>query len=173
MYWTPNLKKKGEGGRSEFFVCLFCFVFWDRVSLCSSGCPGTHSVDQPGLELRTPPAPCLPSAGIKGVSHHCPAGIRFLDTWNYTNRIFISKTKDWVQRKIERSKSQRSGKDGHESSWKPQHTWCCTSTKGTGLLQSLCYFTRPRIKVINKHNAILEKKLWVSLTGSRNEQNWF
>jgi hypothetical protein len=27
-------------------------VFQDRVSLCSPGCPGTHSVDQAGLELR-------------------------------------------------------------------------------------------------------------------------
>jgi hypothetical protein len=27
-------------------------VFWDRVSLCSPGCPGTHIVDQAGLELR-------------------------------------------------------------------------------------------------------------------------
>jgi hypothetical protein len=34
---------------------LFIF-FWDRVSLCSPGCPGTHSVDQAGLELRNPPA---------------------------------------------------------------------------------------------------------------------
>jgi hypothetical protein len=31
-------------------------VFQDRVSLCSPGCPGTHSVDQAGLELRNPPA---------------------------------------------------------------------------------------------------------------------
>jgi hypothetical protein len=33
------------------FVCfvLFCFVFRDWVSLCSPGCPGTHSVDQAGL----------------------------------------------------------------------------------------------------------------------------
>jgi hypothetical protein len=30
----------------------FVFVFWDRVSLCSPGCPGTHSVDQAGLRLR-------------------------------------------------------------------------------------------------------------------------
>jgi hypothetical protein len=36
---------------SFVFVC-----FWDRVSLCSPGCPGTHSVDQAGLELRNPPA---------------------------------------------------------------------------------------------------------------------
>jgi hypothetical protein len=39
----------------ELLVCflfLFCFVlFRDRVSLCSPGCPGTHSVDQAGLEL--------------------------------------------------------------------------------------------------------------------------
>jgi hypothetical protein len=30
--------------------------FQDRVSLCSLGCPGTHFVDQAGLELRNPPA---------------------------------------------------------------------------------------------------------------------
>jgi hypothetical protein len=37
------------------FVCLVGWlVFRDRVSLCSSGCPGTHSVDQAGLELRNP-----------------------------------------------------------------------------------------------------------------------
>jgi hypothetical protein len=34
----------------------FCFVFRDTVSLCSPGCPGTHFVDQAGLELRNPPA---------------------------------------------------------------------------------------------------------------------
>ena len=28
-----------------------CFVFQDRVFLCSPGCPGTRSVDQAGLEL--------------------------------------------------------------------------------------------------------------------------
>jgi hypothetical protein len=38
------------------FVCLFCFVFRDRASLCSPVCPGTHSVDQAGLELRNLPA---------------------------------------------------------------------------------------------------------------------
>jgi hypothetical protein len=36
---------------------IFIFlVFRDRVSLCSPGCPGTHSVDQAGLELRNSPA---------------------------------------------------------------------------------------------------------------------
>jgi hypothetical protein len=39
------------------FVCLFLFfVFKDRVSLYSPGCPRTHFVDQAGLELRNPPA---------------------------------------------------------------------------------------------------------------------
>jgi hypothetical protein len=37
------------------FVC-----FRDRVSLCSPGCPGTHSVDQAGLELRNPPVSASP-----------------------------------------------------------------------------------------------------------------
>ena len=32
---------------------LLLFVFPDRVSLCSTGYPGTHSVDQVGLELRS------------------------------------------------------------------------------------------------------------------------
>jgi hypothetical protein len=52
-------------GRVVFEVFLFLFVFLglfvfgffrDSVSLCSPGCPGTHSVDQAGLELRNPPA---------------------------------------------------------------------------------------------------------------------
>jgi hypothetical protein len=61
--------------------CLFCFfvlfVFRDRVSLYSLGCPGTHSVDQAGLELRNSPASASQVLGLKAcVSHHCPA-IRF------------------------------------------------------------------------------------------------
>jgi hypothetical protein len=32
------------------------FVFRDRVSLYSPGCPGTHFVDQAGLELRNLPS---------------------------------------------------------------------------------------------------------------------
>jgi hypothetical protein len=37
--------------------CLFVFVlfFRGKVSLYSPGSPGTHSVDQAGLELRHPP----------------------------------------------------------------------------------------------------------------------
>jgi hypothetical protein len=42
---------------------LFCFVFRDNVSLYNPGCPGT----QKSACL------CLPTAGIKGMSHHCLA----------------------------------------------------------------------------------------------------
>jgi hypothetical protein len=52
-----------------FCFVLFCFVlvlvFRGRVSLCSSGCPGTHSVDQAGLELRNPPASASQVLGLK------------------------------------------------------------------------------------------------------------
>jgi hypothetical protein len=35
---------------------LLLLLLRDRVSLYSPGCPGTHFVDQAGLELRNPPA---------------------------------------------------------------------------------------------------------------------
>ena len=44
---------------------LFCFVVWDRVSLYSPGCPGTHSVDQAGLELRNLPTSASQVLGLK------------------------------------------------------------------------------------------------------------
>jgi hypothetical protein len=48
------------------FVCLFCFLFFrDRVSLYSSGCPGTHFVDQAVLEPRNPPASASQVLGLK------------------------------------------------------------------------------------------------------------
>jgi hypothetical protein len=46
----------------------FSFFFFppqDRVSLCSPGCPGTHSVDQAGLELRNLPASASQVLGLK------------------------------------------------------------------------------------------------------------
>jgi hypothetical protein len=44
---------------------FFFLVFRDRVSLYSPGCPGAHSVDQAGLELRNPPASASRVLGIK------------------------------------------------------------------------------------------------------------
>jgi hypothetical protein len=47
---------------SDFF---FFLVFRNRVSLYSLGCPGTHSVDQAGLELRNAPASVSRVLGVK------------------------------------------------------------------------------------------------------------
>jgi hypothetical protein len=50
--------------RTIFFCCCFLF-FLDRVSLYSPGCPGTHFVDQAGLELRHLPASASRVLGLK------------------------------------------------------------------------------------------------------------
>jgi hypothetical protein len=62
--------QEGNKHTCNFFVCLFLFfvclfVFLDRVSLYSPGCPGTHFVDQAGLELRNPPASASQVLGLK------------------------------------------------------------------------------------------------------------
>ena len=36
------------------FIYLFILIFSDRVCLSSVGCPGTHSVDQAGLDNDLP-----------------------------------------------------------------------------------------------------------------------
>jgi hypothetical protein len=55
-----------QGEKEKGFVCLLaCFVFGDRVSLCSPGCLGTHSIDQGGFEFRNPPASASRVLGLK------------------------------------------------------------------------------------------------------------
>jgi hypothetical protein len=58
----------GRDLSQSFFLLLlfvlFCFLR-DRVFLCSPGCPGTHFVDQAGLELRNPPASASRVLGLK------------------------------------------------------------------------------------------------------------
>jgi hypothetical protein len=46
-------------------IYLFIYLFLDRVSLCSLGCPGTHSVDQADLKLRNLSAFALQALGLK------------------------------------------------------------------------------------------------------------
>jgi hypothetical protein len=47
-------------------VCVCVYVcFRDKVSLCSPGCPETHSVDQAGLKLRNLPASASHVLGLK------------------------------------------------------------------------------------------------------------
>jgi hypothetical protein len=50
-----------------FFVVVVVVLgfFQDRVSLYSPGCPGTHFVEQAGLELRNPPASASQVLGLK------------------------------------------------------------------------------------------------------------
>jgi hypothetical protein len=65
---TLRLLKNGEDGRFHYmFFCLFVCLngFWDKVSLYSPGCPGTHFVDQAGLELRNPPTSASWVLGLK------------------------------------------------------------------------------------------------------------
>jgi hypothetical protein len=53
---------------SVFIHILFlfvCFLFFETEFLCSPGCPGTHSVDQAGLELRNSPASASQVLGLK------------------------------------------------------------------------------------------------------------
>ena len=73
LNWEADTFNKSRGlvgwfGLRVLFVCLFrwlVLVFRDRVSLCSLGYPGTHSVDQAGLRShRDPPTSGLASAGI-------------------------------------------------------------------------------------------------------------
>jgi hypothetical protein len=44
----------------SFFFSFFLFCFQDKLCLYSPGCPGTHSVDQAGLELRKVRLPLTP-----------------------------------------------------------------------------------------------------------------
>jgi hypothetical protein len=47
------------------WACLEGSIFVLFFSLCSPGCPGTHSVDQAILRLRDPPASASHVLGIK------------------------------------------------------------------------------------------------------------
>jgi hypothetical protein len=47
------------------FVLVWFLVFGDKVFLYSLGCPGTHFLDQAGLELRNPPASASQVLGLK------------------------------------------------------------------------------------------------------------
>jgi hypothetical protein len=62
MYKISKSNSNSSSNNNNFF---FFLVFQDRVSLCSPGCPGTHLVDQAGLELRNPPASASQVLGLK------------------------------------------------------------------------------------------------------------
>jgi hypothetical protein len=85
---------------------LFVLFFRDRVSLCSPGCPGTHFIDQAGLELRNPPASASRVLGLK-VCTTMP-GILFIFLNIFINHFFSCRGRteedEWDCNPIERTK---------------------------------------------------------------------
>jgi hypothetical protein len=61
--WVLGMESGPLKEQQAFF--FFLFSFRDRVSLYSPGCPGTHFVDQAGLELRNLLAPASGVLGLK------------------------------------------------------------------------------------------------------------
>jgi hypothetical protein len=67
--------------KSKIILFFFPFFFFlDRVSLCSPGCPGTHSIDQAGLELRDLPASAFQVLGLKACATTARLNHIFLST---------------------------------------------------------------------------------------------
>jgi hypothetical protein len=65
LSWN-SLKFQSSRRRDPRLLVLFvCLFVWDRVSLYSPDCPGTHFVDQAGLKLRNPPASASRVLGLK------------------------------------------------------------------------------------------------------------
>jgi hypothetical protein len=85
--WTCSSEYIYETQVGLIFIFIFIFIFFlvfrDRVSLRSPGCPGTHFVDQAGLELRNPPASASRVLGLKA----CATTAR-LWTYFYYSLIF-------------------------------------------------------------------------------------
>ena len=78
-------------------LLLLLFLFWfglvfgflvlgDRVSLCSPGCPRTHSVDQAGLELRNSPA----SSSFNFSYGKCSSKIKKLGSLKTSWKVLVS-----------------------------------------------------------------------------------
>jgi hypothetical protein len=65
--WLLGIELRISGGAVSaiIIIIIIIMVFWDRVSLCSPGCPGTHFVDQAGLKFRNPSASASRVLGLK------------------------------------------------------------------------------------------------------------
>jgi hypothetical protein len=79
MFWYTYLfsglgSLRLEGYKIFFLFCFF--VFRDRVSLCSPGCPGSHFVDQAGLKLRNLPASASRVLGLKACTTNAQLGYK-------------------------------------------------------------------------------------------------
>jgi hypothetical protein len=129
------------------YFLFFFLVFRDRVSLYSPGCPGTHFVDQAGLELRNPPASASQVLGLKA----CVTTAGSMWTINMPNIQYIS---PWTQRSFKGLLANgdmwgRSSYDSLEmislwSQYKSQWLWRFSERKvqmSTWILEQYqCYF---------------------------------
>ena len=65
---VPTKENPQLAYNKSFLLLLFCF--WDKLSLCSPGYPGSSlSIEQAGLKLRSA-CLCHSTARIKGACHH-------------------------------------------------------------------------------------------------------
>jgi hypothetical protein len=62
---------------------VYILVFQDKVSLCSPGYPGTHSVDQIGLEFRNLPASASQVLGLTACTTTARLKAYILEIKNY------------------------------------------------------------------------------------------
>ncbi|GAB1303019.1 Transcription initiation factor TFIID subunit [Apodemus speciosus] len=76
----------------------------NRVSLCSPGCPGTHSVDQAGLELRNLPASASQVLGLKSWPFHHPVNKKFVP--DYYKVIVSPMDLETIRKNISKHKYQ-------------------------------------------------------------------
>jgi hypothetical protein len=89
--WNPWRNKHGSSASAiQMPPATYCGGgVRDRVSLCSPGCPGTHSVDQAGLELRNPPAAASRVLGLKA----------WATTAGLTMKLYCTRLCTWIGRK--------------------------------------------------------------------------
>jgi hypothetical protein len=80
--WTS-----GTPPHTPFFFSFFICFFRDRVSLCSPGCPGTHFVDQAGLDLKNPPASASQVLRLKACA---TTAQRLLEPLTFGVRVFLT-----------------------------------------------------------------------------------
>jgi hypothetical protein len=96
--------------------CAFfppALFFRDRISLCSSGCPRTHSVDQAGLELRNSPASASQVLELKAFATTPGLECAFC--------LFV-----FCLVRLEASKPQQLARPQHPYPWSSVHAWACS-----------------------------------------------
>ncbi|GAB1286759.1 Cytosolic phospholipase A2 epsilon [Apodemus speciosus] len=71
------------------------------VSLCSPGCPGTHSVDQAGLELRNPPASASQVLGLQACTTTTRLPVGFLDEEPAETMATLYSDPEWSSKNLE------------------------------------------------------------------------